>query len=182
TAGGLAAVEPEEERRGRASDQPDHDGAPPGVTVAAPRGGERLAGLGEGDPLPGPDRRWLEQSFGRSLDDVRGHDDPVAHEIAARRRAVGAALGSDVVLGRGVPASGLGRRALLAHEVAHTVQQSGGGSASYEALEADADRAAVGALLGAGDAAPARTGGGLQLSRSEDIEFLMIDQAVEELY
>ncbi len=74
--------------------------------------------------LDGKERRHLEASFDRDLGHVRVHEG--AHAAAAARSLDAAAftVGHDVVLGAGVPAfSTPTGRYLLAHEVAHTLQQ-----------------------------------------------------------
>src|SRR5271165_2676032 len=81
-----------------------------------------------GRPLDAETRAFMEQRLGSDLSGVRVHHDARAAESA---RAVGArafAVGQDVVFGAGqyAPATTGGRR-LLAHELAHTIQQSGGG-------------------------------------------------------
>ena len=85
---------------------------------------------GAGRPLDGGTRALLEPRFGRDLSGVRVHTGARADESA---RAVGArayAVGQDAVFAAGQynPGSREGLR-LLAHEVSHTVQQTGGGGA-----------------------------------------------------
>jgi Domain of unknown function (DUF4157) len=85
---------------------------------------------GEGQPLDGGTRALMEPRFGRDLSGVRVHTGAQADESA---RAVGArayAVGHDTVFAAGQynPGSREGLR-LLAHEVSHTVQQTGGGGA-----------------------------------------------------
>lgn len=99
-------------------------------------------------PLEGAVRAAMEQRFGFEFGAVRIHADDAA---AASARSVGAAaytVGRDIVFGAGryQPQSGAGRQ-LLAHELAHVVQQSRGGSAPSDA-EARADRAAEQAARG----------------------------------
>jgi hypothetical protein len=78
----------------------------------------------EGHPLDLSTRELMEQRFGHDFSRVRVHDDGRA---AASARAVSAraySAGSQIVFGEGQYAPGLstGRR-LLAHELAHVVQQ-----------------------------------------------------------
>jgi hypothetical protein len=80
-----------------------------------------------GRPLEPATRTDMEQGLGRGLGDVRVH---TGDRAAASARAVGAVaytVGSDIVFARGRHAPGTpeGRR-LLAHELAHVVQQRGG--------------------------------------------------------
>ena len=77
-----------------------------------------------GRPLDAPTRAFFEPRFGRDFAAVRIHDDGQA---AASARSVGAlayTVGRDIVFGTGEYAAGTdaGRR-LLAHELAHAVQQ-----------------------------------------------------------
>jgi len=80
-----------------------------------------------GRPLDSAARAFFEPRLGRDLGSVRIHNDAQA---AVSARSVGAsayAVGSQIVFGAGhyQPATDQGRR-LIAHELAHTVQQSGG--------------------------------------------------------
>jgi hypothetical protein len=76
-------------------------------------------------PLPADARAFFESRLGADFSGVRIHSDPVsqqaAHEIGARAFTVG----RDLVFGAGqfVPGSADGRR-LLAHELAHVLQQT----------------------------------------------------------
>ena len=124
---------------------------PPAVAAA-------LAGAGR--PLDDPLRSELGQRFGHDFGAVRIHDDAAA---AASARAVDAqayTVGHDVVFaeGRFAPAGAAGRR-LLAHELAHVVQQSAAGAGLAKAgplavgavddpAERAADRAADAVLAG----------------------------------
>jgi hypothetical protein len=85
----------------------------------------------DGRPLDGATRSRMEAGFGRSFAHVRIHTDGRA---AAAARAVDARAftsGHHVVFGAGryAPATGAGRR-LLAHELAHVVQQESTAGAS----------------------------------------------------
>lgn len=93
-------------------------------------------------PLNKDVRTQMEARFGTDFSAVRIHADEAA---AASARSLGAAaytVDHDIVFGasRYQPHSGAGQQ-LLAHELAHVVQQSRGGSASPDA-EARADHAA----------------------------------------
>ena len=114
--------------------------------------------LGRGAPLPDDVRAEMESRFGTSFADVRVHADPAAHALASAVDAKALACASDVVFGSGrfAPASGEGRR-LLAHELAHVVQQRRGGAipqleggAFEESLEVGADQAADAAVSTSG--------------------------------
>jgi len=79
-----------------------------------------------GAPLPGGVRGELEGALGADLSQVRVHQDAGAAQRASSLSAAAYAEGQDIHLGAGAPdlASTAGRH-LLAHEVAHTVQQQG---------------------------------------------------------
>jgi hypothetical protein len=109
----------------------DVAGAAPGkrTLVEAQLGGiqARAPAAGAGAPLPAPVQKRFEASLGSPLDGVRVHTGPAS---AAAADAVGArafAFGQDIHFSAGEydPGSASGQR-LLAHEVAHTVQQGDG--------------------------------------------------------
>lgn len=118
----------------------------------------------------------MESRFGRDFSAVRVHDDARAHDSARAARAAAYTVGQDVVFGAGryAPETAAGRH-LLAHELAHTVQQGGLHRRSLDGLalgddaglEAEADRAAAAALRGA-DPAPLSTLGLPRLSRADE--------------
>jgi len=121
-----------------------------GATVAA-HPAAVAARLGAGRPLPGGVRSRMEGALGAGLGGVRLHTDTTAARLAGRHNARAFAVGRHVAFGAGEYRPGtLVGDALLAHELAHTVQQSGGGrgagTESDRPLEADADRAAAGAV------------------------------------
>ncbi|HEY0476903.1 MAG TPA: DUF4157 domain-containing protein [Kofleriaceae bacterium] len=94
------------------------------------------AGASAGQPLPGETRGKLEAAAGADLSGVRVHDKP---ESAAAAEAVGAhayAVGQDIHFSAGAyqPGTEAGQR-LIAHEVAHTVQQQGASRAPQAKLE-----------------------------------------------
>jgi hypothetical protein len=84
-----------------------------------------------GQPLGNDVRALLEPGFGRSLADVRVRADAAAARAADALHARAFTIGSSIWFGAGEyrPDTGDGQR-LLAHEVAHTVQQSGAPGAS----------------------------------------------------
>ncbi len=90
-------------------------GVPPVALEATKSGGRSLAP---------DDRAHFEQLLDADLSRVRLHDEPRAHRAAAAVNAVAYTVGQDVVFGAGAyaPHRPEGRR-LLAHELAHTVQQ-----------------------------------------------------------
>lgn len=83
--------------------------------------------LGSGRPLEAATRSYFEPRFGRRFRDVRVHEGPRAEEAARAVSARAFTLGRDIVFAAGeyVPETPAGRR-LLAHELTHVVQQSGG--------------------------------------------------------
>jgi hypothetical protein len=132
-----------------------------------------------GQPLDAAVRARMEPRFRHSFADVRVHTNGPAAESA---RAVGArayAVGRDVVFGaaRYAPGSAEGDR-LIAHELAHVVQQRGAASAIQPKLEIGAAEdpaereadAAAGAVVrgGAAPALAARAGTALRRDPDED--------------
>ena len=135
----------------------------------APDGRETLASLehdlGPGQPLDGATASRMQDAFGIALPDVRLHTGAVAARKAAAVDAVAFTVGTNIVMGASAPAAGtIDGDALLAHELAHTVQQAdaardqvarrqpiGGESASAEAGADHAAEGAVGALHGRKD-------------------------------
>jgi hypothetical protein len=81
---------------------------------------------GLGRPLSATERGYFEPRFGHRFDSVRIHDGARAAELSAGIGARAFSYGQDVFLGSGQyrPGSDDGRR-LLAHELAHTLQQAG---------------------------------------------------------
>lgn len=112
--------------------------------------------LGVGSPLPGSARSRMESAFGLSFSQVRIHTDPSAASLSDQLNARAFTIGEHVAFGAGEYRPGtLMGDALLAHELAHVVQQGGATNASspmpkgegeYNSIEQDADRSAVGAV------------------------------------
>ena len=130
----------------------------PGPKHHAPLG-VRVSG---GQPLPSSERRFFEQRFGRALSNVRLHTDRSAADAARALNADAFTVRNDIAFaaGRYRPGTEAGRR-LLAHELAHVVQQGDAGPSARTSLshpgdrsERDADRAAAEAMTGG--AAPVR--------------------------
>ncbi len=115
------------------------------------------AELGEGQGLEGGLRSRMEAAFGMGFGGVRVHRDGKAASLTAGMNARAFTVGKDIAFGRGEYRPGtLVGDALIAHELAHVVQQGGGleagepvmkGEAGVGVLEADADQSAVGAVL-----------------------------------
>ncbi len=103
-----------------------------------------------GQPLDSVSRAFMEPRFGRSFSDVRVHSDAMAADSAEAVNARAYTVGNHVAFGPGqyAPHSPAGQR-LLAHELAHVVQQGGrqfGGplqvAPTNDSAEGEADRAA----------------------------------------
>jgi hypothetical protein len=94
--------------------------APSPPSVQSPRGGKPLPE----DLLPKPERR-----FGADFSALRVHTDQASSRSARGLGARAFTMGDDIVFGEGVSAAHTTQgRALLAHELAHVVQQRRGGS------------------------------------------------------
>jgi len=118
----------------RPAEETIHANAMPGRTPEVTRDpGARIDGLlAGGRPLPESVRAFFEPRFGHDFRRVRIHTDEGASESARALNARAYTLGRHIVFARGEYASetAAGRR-LLAHELAHTVQQeTAGGSAA----------------------------------------------------
>jgi hypothetical protein len=97
-----------------------------------PRRGAAPAGVREalaapGRPLDAGTRSLMEERFGADFSGVRVYTDAAAAQSARELNARAYTAGRDIVFGAGEfrPRTQAGRR-LLAHELAHVVQQSGG--------------------------------------------------------
>ncbi|MFL6260722.1 MAG: DUF4157 domain-containing protein [Thermoanaerobaculia bacterium] len=115
------------------------------------------ARLGEGRPLTAGVRSRMEGALGTGLGSVRLHTDATASRLAGRFNAHAFAVGPHVAFGAGEYQPGtLAGDALLAHELAHVVQQRGSTDGAAMAspspasgpLEHDADRSAAGVVAG----------------------------------
>lgn len=103
-----------------------------------------------GQPLEHGVRSYMETRFGRDFGDVRIHADSRAASASAALGALAYTTGSDIFFGAGrySPRTSGGER-LLAHELAHVVQQDGTSAAGDVAsagtpeLEREADQAAA---------------------------------------
>jgi hypothetical protein len=112
-----------------------------------------------GKPLAPSVRRTMETRLGHSFADVRIHSDARAAGDAKALGARAFTLGRDIVFGArqfapGTPAG----RALLAHELAHVVQQSGPGEGGATGAEAEAGRAGRAVASGRSFTAVVHTG------------------------
>ena len=135
-----------------------------GVFAKERDGGVRDAGdpheiqaqLCPGHPLDAGVKSRMETAFGGDFSDVRAHTDSNAAELSTRLNARAFTVGRDVAFGAGEYQPGtLVGDALIAHELAHVMQQGNEsssiasltqGGAEYNALEEDADNSAAGAV------------------------------------
>lgn len=120
------------------------DDAPAPAVEAA----EVLGRLGPGRDLDGTVRARMGAALGADFGGVRVHDDPEASRVTHQLGAHALAVGEHIAFApnRYEPGTPVGD-ALIAHELAHVMQQRGEPSVSRTAaLEADADHAATGAL------------------------------------
>jgi Domain of unknown function (DUF4157) len=101
--------------------------------------------LSSSEPIPSPLSDLMERGYGRDFADVRIHADRTANGLADRQLANAFTIGHDIFFARDRwrPHTADGDR-LLAHELAHVVQQTGGGGAGpgSPALEASATASA----------------------------------------
>jgi hypothetical protein len=94
-----------------------------------------------GSPLETPARQFMETRFNRDFSHVRVHADAMAAESARQLNARAYTVGSNIVFGDGQYSPGtLAGRHLLAHELAHTVQQASSGSGLVQRAEVDDSR------------------------------------------
>ena len=117
--------------------------APVHETLAAP-----------GRPLDLETRGFFEPRFGYDFSSVRVHTDAAARDSAAAIGARAYTLDTHIAFSDGAYAPGsIGGRELLAHELAHVVQQSGAGSASAVARDTvdDAEQVAAAPLIALGN-------------------------------
>ncbi|NNG00309.1 MAG: DUF4157 domain-containing protein [Desulfobacteraceae bacterium] len=116
-----------------------------------------LVELGAGKPLDGNVRSCMESAFGIDFSHVRAHMDNTAAGLSNRFDARAFTVGNHVAFGANEykPGTIVGD-ALIAHELAHVVQQQGGtestqksmpnGTDTQRSLEEDSDKSAAGVL------------------------------------
>jgi hypothetical protein len=118
---------------------------------------EIQAQLRPGHPLDAGVKSRMETAFGGDFSDVRAHTDSNAADLSTRLNARAFTVGRDVAFGAGEYQPGtLVGDALIAHELAHVMQQEKGPSAvtpmssgglEYSTLEEDADMSAAAAVV-----------------------------------
>jgi hypothetical protein len=132
--------------------------------------------LGDGEPLSSGVRSRMESAFGTSFSHVRAHTDSNASTLSNRVNARAFTVGRHVAFGQGEykPGTMLGD-ALIAHELAHTLQQKNAstsvdkmeeGTENYNQLESDADQAAASVLTSLWKGGNNSAQGSLNLLRS----------------
>ncbi len=166
-----------------------------GIFFKACEGGAKLAGdpqtiqteLGEGQPLDSGVRSRMASAFGIDFANVRTHTDGRAAGLSNRMNARAFTVGEHITFGAGEYKPGtLKGDALIAHELAHVIQQQWStnspeeplkiGSEEQRSLEMDSDKSAVGVvvalwgqsmkrLTGIGQQALPRLKSGLHLQR-----------------
>lgn len=103
------------------------------------------AEVGGGSPLPPLARRFFGPRFGADFSAVRVHHDAASAQMAAAVKARAFTVGSDLFFGSGEWAPGTpGGDRLIAHELAHVVQQ-GTGRRGYAARRSGCAKGQAGA-------------------------------------
>jgi hypothetical protein len=151
-AGGEETQAQGSEQETQAAVQSLREGGP--ASAVHPRAVQRA--LGAGNPLPTSVRGRMESSFGESFSDVRIHTDGYSGSLARGIGSHAFTVGQHVAFapGRFQPGTVPGDL-ILAHELAHAVQQRRGaapggqslGEGGASSLEREADGAAVRAVL-----------------------------------
>lgn len=139
--------------------------------------------LGTGFSLHAPVREQMEQTFGTSFQGVRIHTDGTATRLSSHLHARAFTIGDDIAFAPGQYQPGtLHGDALIAHELAHTLQQRDGRPSSASdrgadrELERQADRAAIAAIAGRHgfDPASRATARGVRVQRTGVEEAVLI--------
>src|SRR5262249_46579641 len=128
-----------------------------GQTTTQDAGAVR-AQLGTGRALDSGARTRMESAFGHDFSGVRIHTDSRAASLSTDLNARAFTIGSDVAFGSGEynPGTPVGD-ALLAHELAHVVQQGGGNGRASGPMPKSSDQSSQSSHLEAeADAAAAR--------------------------
>ncbi|RFM26950.1 eCIS core domain-containing protein [Deminuibacter soli] len=127
----------------------------PGGAVAAQPPALVMHSLGRGTALDSRTRTGMERVFGTSFANVQLHTDTHAASLSDNMNARAFTVGQHIAFGKDEYKPGtIAGDALMAHELAHVVQQGNAGKDSGKmsgttgsaALEADADRSAVHAV------------------------------------
>jgi len=133
-----------------------------GGAVEAGRGHQISSRLGRGAPLSEAVRQRMEAGFGTSLGHVRVHDDPSAAQHSSALGAKAFTVGNDVFLGAGVDPGDAHGEHVLAHEIAHVLDEGGARATAVRRAPEDGDDADGGAPaeLTAAEIVAAAAGGG----------------------
>lgn len=137
-----------------------------------------MQSLGKGSPMESTTRSKMESAFGTSFSNVQIHADSNAAQLSKGMNARAFTVGNHIAFGGGEYGSGsLAGDALLAHELAHTIQQSGTtdnerpGSTESE-LENAADASALSVMMKMNEGKEKKSGKefrtGLKLQRCID--------------
>lgn len=122
------AEKPEGEELVQAKPAPKSTSVAPGVgtSAASPGATASIQSLGGGKPLAKPERAFFEPRLNADLSSVRVHDGVAADRASRGISARAFALGNDIAFAAGEhqPGTETGRH-LMAHELAHVVQNRG---------------------------------------------------------
>ncbi|GMV48559.1 MAG: hypothetical protein NBKEAIPA_03383 [Nitrospirae bacterium] len=99
-----------------------------------------------GQPLDAATRAFMEPRFGHSFANVRVHSDDRAADSAHAVGARAYTVGPHIVLGEQAPMHSSAGRHLLAHELAHTIQQGGQSNSGEDARGPVLQRDVLGAV------------------------------------
>jgi hypothetical protein len=140
------------------ADQPTPIAAPHASAQAtepiSPAVAQQIASLSGGDTLPASERAFFEPRFGQDLGHVRLHTNTSAAQLARALDAQAFTSGHDIVFAPEAPQPGTeAGRELLAHELAHVVQQQAHPAAVQRKLSLDAAVAAAAASISEADVA-----------------------------
>lgn len=114
-----------------------------------------MQNLGKGSPIAPGTRSKMESAFGASFSDVQVHTDNNASKLSQEMNARAFTVGKHIAFKSGEHRPGtITGDSLMAHELAHVMQQSGSNdisgdtqeNASYNKLEKDADITAAGVV------------------------------------
>jgi hypothetical protein len=141
-------AEPSEQPKEREEAPVQREPASTAVAPVADTSGVDGAVRGGGRPLDAATRRSMEARFGYDFSSVRIHDDAAASSAADDVSATAFTVGEDIVLGGGYDPTTPRGRHLIAHELAHVVQQRGAGQSEGEHLHRRSIFESIGILLG----------------------------------
>jgi hypothetical protein len=146
-AGGTTTMHPDRKRDEPTVAAKAEPGAVPSVTPRAAR--TITSQEGAGQPLSPGDRSFFESRLGHDLGSVRIHDDSSARAAARDVQAQAFTYGQDVYFaaGRYQPGTASGRE-LLAHELAHTIQQRPGAPIARRIQRVPVGNPAIGTVDG----------------------------------